>query len=164
MDRVTRRLNNINTNRSRERVAAIKANDESKLVKLGQPIEATSDDKIFIDNTISYVDKSATYDVNTEAGRTNRAALIKALPNIPDLTVENLFEKIEDIRDDYDNFDSDFMTNFANTRVDKMDSADPLKRNQYARETLFKILQNIKGTKEKGRFFWSGPKYTYQLK
>ena len=164
MDRVTRRLNNINTNRSRERVAAIKANDESKLVKLGQPIEATSDDKIFIDNTISYVDKSATYDVNTEAGRTNRAALIKALPNIPDLTVENLFEKIEDIRDDYDNFDSDFMTNFANTRVDKMDSADPSKRNQYARETLFKILQNIKGTKEKGRFFWSGPKYTYQLK
>ena len=161
MDRVTKRLNNINTNRTKIQAAAIKANDESKLVKLGQPIEATKDDARFIKDTISYVDKSATYDVNTEAGRTNRAALIKALPNIPDLTIENVFDRIEDIRDDYKNFDSDFMTNFANTRVDKIDSADPSKRNQYARQTLFKILQNIKGSKEKGYF---GPKYTYQLK
>ena len=161
MDRVTKRLNNINTNRAKIQAAAIKANDESKLVKLGQPIEATKDDARFIKDTISYVDKSATYDVNTEAGRTNRAALIKALPNIPDLTIENVFDRIEDIRGDYKNFDSDFMTNFANTRVDKIDSADPSKRNQYARQTLFKILQNIKGSKEKG---WFGPKYTYQLK
>jgi len=161
MDRVTKRLNNINTNRTKIKAAAIKANDESKLVKLGQPIEATKDDARFIKDTISYVDKSGTYDVNTEAGRANRAALIKALPNIPDLTIENVFDRIEDIRGDYKNFDSDFMTNFANTRVDKMESADPSKRNQYARQTLFKILQNIKGSKEKG---WFGPKYTYQLK
>ena len=161
MDRVTKRLNNINTNRTKIQAAAIKADDKSKLVKLGQPIEATKDDARFIKDTISYVDKSATYDVNTEAGRTNRAALIKALPNIPDLTIENVFDRIEDIRGDYKNFDSDFMTNFANTRVDKIDSADPSKRNQYARQTLFKILQNIKGSKEKG---WFGPKYTYQLK
>ena len=161
MDRVTKRLNNINTNRTKIKAAAIKANDESKLVKLGQPIEATKDDARFIKDTISYVDKSGTYDVNTEAGRANRAALIKALPNIPDLTIENVFDRIEDIRGDYKNFDSDFMTNFANTRVDKMESADPSKRNQYARQTLFKILQNIKGSKEEG---WFGPKYTYQLK
>jgi len=161
MDRVTKRINNINTNRAKIEAAAIKADDKSKLVKLGQPIEATKDDARFIKDTVSYVDKSATYDVNTEAGRTNRAALIKALPNIPDLTIENVFDRIEDIRGDYKNFDSDFMTNFANTRVDKIDSADPSKRNQYARQTLFKILQNIKGSKEKG---WFGPKYTYQLK
>jgi len=161
MDRVTKRINNINTNRAKIEAAAIKADDKSKLVKLGQPIEATKDDARFIKDTVSYVDKSATYDVNTEAGRTNRAALIKALPNIPDLTIENVFDRIEDIRGDYKNFDSDFMTNFANTRVDKIDSADPSKRNQYARQTLFKILQNIKGSKEEG---WFGPKYTYQLK